>query len=139
MEVTRTFDILDLLKEKYPKDDILAGKENDTWVKYTTDQFIEEANNFCYGLLAMGLKKGDSIATLSNNRPEWNFADMGMSQIGVIHVPIYPTISLEEQSYILNHCEPVLVIVSDKSLYEKLQPVCAKIKSIREIYTFNSV
>src|SRR4030043_1454742 len=139
MEITRTFDILELLREKYKKDDILAGKENGTWVKYTTNQLIEESDYFSYGLMALGLKKGDSIASLSNNRAEWNFADMGMSQIGVIHVPIYPTISLEEQTYILKHCEPKLVIVSDKALYEKIQPVCKQISSVREVYTFNAI
>jgi len=139
MEVTRTFDILDLLKDKYKKDDILAGKEDGKWITYTTDQFIEEANHFSYGLMALGLKKGDSVASLSNNRPEWNFADMGMSQAGVIHVPIYPTISLEEQTYILNHCEPKFVIVSDKALYDKIEQVCKQISSVREVYTFNVV
>jgi long-chain acyl-CoA synthetase len=139
MEITRTFDILELLREKYKKDDILAGKENGIWVKYTTDQFIQESDFFSYGLMAMGMKKGDSIASLSNNRAEWNFADMGMSQIGIIHIPIYPTISLEEQTYILNHCEPKLILVSDKALYEKIQAVSKQISSVRDIYTFNAI
>jgi long-chain acyl-CoA synthetase len=139
MEVTRTFDILDLYKEKNIKDDALAGKEDGIWVKYSSARYVEMAYRVSYGLLAFGLKKGDRIATISNNRPEWNFVDMGMSQAGFIHVPIYPTISVEEYTFILNHAEPSVVFVSDKILFEKLSPICEKISSIKAIFTFNQV
>jgi long-chain acyl-CoA synthetase len=139
MEVTRTFDILDFYREKYIKDDALAGKENGEWVKYSSARYVEIATQLSYGLLAFGLKKGDRIATISNNRPEWNFFDMGMSQAGFIHVPIYPTISAEEYAYILNHAEPSLVIISDKTLLEKIRPICEKIASIKAIFTFNQI
>jgi len=52
--------------------------------------------------------------------------DMALSQIGVVHVPIYPTISEDDYTYILNNCEPKLVIVSDKSLHEKIRPIADK-------------
>jgi len=139
MEVTRTFDILDLYREKNIKDDALAGKEDGAWVKYSSAQYIENANNVSYGLLAFGLKKGDRIATISNNRPEWNFVDMGMSQAGLIHVPVYPTISAEEYTYILDHAEPSLVFISDKTLLEKIRPICEKIPAIKAIFTFNQI
>jgi long-chain acyl-CoA synthetase len=87
----------------------------------------------------MDLKKGDKIATISNNRPEWNFADMGMAQIGVVHIPIYPTISLDDFNYIFNHAEPKILLISDKLLYEKLKPLALKIPSIEAIYTFNQI
>jgi long-chain acyl-CoA synthetase len=139
MEVTRTFDILDLYREKNIKDDALAGKEDGVWVKYSSAQYVENATLISYGLFAFGLKKGDRIATISNNRPEWNFVDMGMSQAGLIHVPVYPTISAEEYTYILNHAEPSLVFISDKMLLEKIRPICEKIPAIKAIFTFNQI
>jgi long-chain acyl-CoA synthetase len=139
MEVTRIFDILDLYREKYIKDDALAGKENGAWVKYSSSQYVDTATLISYGLLASGFKKGDRIATIANNRPEWNIIDMGMSQAGLIHIPIYPTISADEYNYILNHSEPSLVFISDKTLYEKIRPICEKIPSIKGIFTFNPV
>ena len=139
MEVTRTFDILDLYRNKHIKDDAFAGKENGEWVKYSSAQYVENATLISYGLLAFGLKKGDRIATISNNRPEWNFVDMGMSQAGLIHVPVYPTISAEEYTYILNHAEPSLVFISDKTLLEKIRPICEKIPAIKAIFTFNQI
>ena len=140
MEVTRTFDLLDRLLENYPqKDDILAGKENKQWVKYSTKDYVELASMVSYGLLALGMKKGDKVAMVSNNRPEWNFIDIGISQAGLILVPIYPTISVEEYEYILNDAKPKLIFVADKGLFEKIRPIVDKAASIEGIYTINKV
>lgn len=139
MEITRTFDILSLFRDKYVKDDILAAKENGIWVKYSSAQYIETATNFSYGLLASGLKKGDKIGLISNNRPEWNFTDMGVTQAGMVLVPIYPTISSEEYAYILGHAEPSLIFVSDKLLFDRISIICEKIPSVKGIFTFNQI
>lgn len=140
MEITRTFDLLNRLLEKYPqKDDILAGKENQQWIKYSCKEYVEQATMVSYGLLALGMKKGDKVAMVSNNRPEWNFIDMGISQAGMILVPIYPTISVEEYEYILDDAKPKLIFVSDKGLFEKIKPIVDKAASIESIYSINKV
>ncbi len=139
MEVQRTFDILDYALENYHKDIALAGKENKKWVTYSHRQYQELATRFSYGLLEMGLKPGDKVAMISNNRPEWNFAEMGISQAGIILVPVYPTLSNDEYEYIFNHAEPKLIVVSDQSLFKKISPLMKKSPSVREIYTFNEV
>lgn len=139
MEILRTFDILDELKKSNDKTDILAAKRDGSWVTFSVDEYIEYSKFFSYGLLAMGFKKGDKIATVSNNRPEWNFVDMGMSMAGVIHVPIYPTIGEDEYKYILEHCDAKILIVSDIALYKKLKPIADTIDSIEELYTFNLI
>ncbi|MDP4209061.1 MAG: long-chain fatty acid--CoA ligase [Bacteroidota bacterium] len=138
--VRRTFDLLERYKAYFPdKPDALAGKQNGSWVTYSSREYIEKANQVSYGLMALGFKSGDKIATISNNRPEWNFVDMGMAQLGVIHVPVYPTISYDDFTYIFRHSEPAMLIVSDKQLNEKLKPITQKIPSIKDIYTFNQV
>lgn len=140
MEITRTFDLLNRLLENYPqKDDILAGKENQQWIKYSCKEYAEQATMVSYGLLALGMKKGDKVAMVSNNRPEWNFIDMGISQAGMILVPIYPTISVEEYEYILDDAKPKLIFVSDKGLFEKIKPIVDKAASIESIYSINKI
>lgn len=139
MEVTRIFDLLDRYDELYHKDDVLAAKENGKWVKYSYQDYINFSNYFSYGLLSMGFKRGDKIATVTNNRPEWNFADMGMLQIGIVHVPIYPTISVDEYKHILHHADIKAIIISDKILYGKLNKIIASIKTIQRVFTFNPV
>ncbi|MCD4834782.1 MAG: long-chain fatty acid--CoA ligase [Bacteroidales bacterium] len=139
MNITRTFDLLDRYKELYQMEDALAGKQNGKWVKYSSQDYINYANWISYGLLALGFKKGDKIATISNNRPEWNFVDLGFAQIGVIHVPIYPTISEEEYEYIFKHSEAKALIVSSKILWSKISSVIKNVDSIKSVYSFDDI
>lgn len=141
MTEKRIFDLLDRFKAhpgtigNYK----LGCKEEGKWKEYSTEDYIRIANNVSYGLLAMGIKKGDKIATITNNRPEWNFMDMGMAQIGAVHVPIHPTLTTEELVYILNHSEAKLVFVSDKTLHKKLSDFKADLPLVETIFTFNLV
>ncbi len=140
MKIERLFDILPNYKNSYkPKDDVLAGKENGEWVKYNIDQYIEAANNISYGFIKLGVKNGDKIATISNNRPEWNFLDMGISQIGAVHVPIYPTISESDYKFILNHAEVQYVFVSGKDLLRKIEHILPEVPSLKGLYTFKDI
>lgn len=141
MTEKRIFDLFDRFKAN--PDTIgnykLGYKEAGNWREYNTEDYIRIANNVSYGLLALGIKKGDKIATITNNRPEWNFMDMGMAQTGAVHVPIHPTLTIEELVYILNHSEAKLVFVSDKALYKKLSNVKAELPLVEAIFTFNQV
>jgi long-chain acyl-CoA synthetase len=137
--VTRTFDILEQYRIKYRLDDALACKVAGKRVKYSGDYYIEYANNVSCGLLSMGYKKGDKIVIISNNRPEWNFIEMGMAQIGAVSIPLYSTISMDEYQYIMDHAEPRMIIVSDKLLMEKLRPLFEKSPTIEHVYTINNI
>lgn len=140
MNVKRTFDFAHRYLKKFPKDDNFAMKVNGTWVKTSTLQYITQANKISRGLLKLGIKPGDKIGLIShNNRTEWPIMDVGMSQIGVISVPVYPTISEEDYEYIFNNAEIKYCFVSDKELYDKLTSVKPKIASLNGIFTFEDV
>ncbi|MDR2847512.1 MAG: long-chain fatty acid--CoA ligase [Bacteroidales bacterium] len=138
--ITRIFDILEQYRTTYRLEDALAIKKSaGKWTKYSSDEYVEYVNHISCGLLQMGFKRGDKIAMISNNRPEWNFFDMGMAQIGVISVPIYPTISTAEYEHILNHAAPKMLILSDRLLLEKLRPLIDASASIQFMFTFNQI
>ncbi len=140
MDIKRTFDLLPRYKARFrPKDDVLAGKVDGKWVKYSIDDYIEAANNISYALLKSGIGKGDTIATITTNRPEWNFLDMGIAQIGAIHVPIYPTISESDYEYILKHSGVKMVFIEGKELLRKIENILPSITSIQEVYTFKKI
>ncbi|MBN1252527.1 MAG: long-chain fatty acid--CoA ligase [Bacteroidales bacterium] len=140
MEETRIFDILEKYKTTFKgKADVLAIKKSEAWIKYSSEDYIRNVDFVSYALIRMGFIKGDKIATISNNRPEWNFIDMGMSQLGIVHVPIYPTISDEEFVHVLSHSESKMVIVSDIELYNKIKPIADKIEKIEAVYTFDII
>lgn len=134
--VTRLFDLLPYYAATFkPKEDALAAKENGVWVKYSIQDYIKAANNISYGLMALGIGKGDNIATIAASRPEWNFIDMGIMQTGAVHVPLYPTISEDDYRFILNQAEIKYILIPGKEAYRKLQPIIAEIPSLKGIYT----
>lgn len=140
MEIKRLFDLLPHYKATYkPKPDVIAGKENGEWAKLSIDKYIESANNISYAFLKLGVKKGDKIATISNNRPEWNIIDMGISQVGAVHVPIYPTISESDYKFIMNHAEVKFVFVSGQDLLRKIKHILPGVPSLEGLYTFNNL
>jgi len=139
MEIKRTFDIVDWMLEKFQRDDALSVKRNGKWENFSTKEYKESIDNFSYGLLEMGFQKGNKIATVSNNRPEWNMVDMGLAQTGGVHVPIYPNISNEEYEHILQHSDARIVILSSKEHYDKIKPIADKIKNIEKVYLFDKI
>jgi long-chain acyl-CoA synthetase len=139
MEIRRTFDLLDRYREQFMKDDALAVKQNGKWIKFSTQQYINYSYHFSLGLLTRGFKKGDKIASISNNRPEWNFIDMGMAMIGVVHVPLYTSLSCSEYETILRHSDARYVFVADNKLLKNLKPVIEKVENIEGTYTFDPV
>ena len=142
MEVTRLFDILDNYLKKFPKEDALAGKENGVWIKYSTEAYVQNVNDLSYGLMQLGIKKGDKIATITPNRPEWNFLDMAILQLGAVHVPIYPTISESDYEHILKHAEVKMVFVAGWELLRKIEHILPNIPTLNKeemVYTFKNL
>ena len=139
MPVKRTFDILEYCLKKHPRPDAVCGKYGNQWIPFSTEQFARKSELLALGLLAMGMKKGDRVATVSGNRPEWSFVDMALAMSGAVHVPVYPTISEEEYRYIFSHAETRFIFVSDDKLYKKLSPMIGPISSLERVFTFNEV
>ena len=139
MEITRTFDLLARYQDLFMKEDALVSKQNGKWKKYSTKEYIDNSYNFAYGLLALGFKKGDKIATISNNRPEWNFVDMGMAMLGVVHAPLYTSLSNSEYENILKHSDSRFVFISDNKLLQKIKSTIDKIDTVESIYTFDKI
>ena len=137
MAVTRIFDILPQLLEKYNKPNALAIKEAGKWKTYSTQEFVDNVNHLSSGLYNLGLEREDKIAIIANNRPEWNFADFAIQQVGAVSVPIYPTISEHDLAFILNDAKIKYVFVSSAELYKKVKAVSDSIPTIKGIYTFN--
>ena len=138
-EITRIFDLLDHLVERYPKNDILAGKVNGEWVKYSSHDYYKYAHYLAYGLCEMGLKQGDRVVTMSANCPEWNFIDMALAMSGLVHVPIYPTLSAENYLHILQHSEATAVFVSTKVLLGRLKPALDQLDPRPQVFTLANI
>lgn len=139
MDFTRVFDILDYQLNKFPKEDALASKVNGEWVKYSTQQYKDLADSVSMALLDKGIHKNDKVAIISPNRPEWNFVEMGIQQIGAVSVPLYPTITVEDYTFILKDAEVKLVFVANEELFHKATQAVKNIGNEIAIYTFDFV
>jgi long-chain acyl-CoA synthetase len=138
MNITRTFDLLDKYRTA-PKDDALCFKQDGEWIKYSSHDYIEYSYNFCYGLYEMGLRKGDKIVTVSTNRPEWNFTDIGMAMLGVVNVPVFTSLNAAEYEHIIKDSEAKLVIISDAKLYCCVSQALNNNYQLVGVYTFDNV
>lgn len=139
MEIKRLFDLLTEQIQKHPNAPFLSSKVNKQWKAYSFQQVQEHCNQVSQLLLSLGLKKDDKIAIISANRPEWNFADLGSQQIGLINVPMYPTIAEKDYEFIFKDAEVKYAFVGDESIYMKVRPLMGKVTSLKGIYTFDKV
>lgn len=139
MAITRVFDLLPFNLKNFPKADMLGYKRAGAWQKYATDVVVSTINNVSHGLLALGVKKDDKIAIMSPNRPEWNFCDFGIMQIGATQVPMYPTLSDTDIEFILKDAEVKIIFVSDKDIYHKISEVKKRANLNFDIYTYDTV
>lgn len=140
MKPTRLFDFLHYQLEQVPLDVALSTKYNGVWKPTTTSDFYQKSQAISRALLEYGIKPGSKIAMISsNNRTEWCIMDVGISQIGAINVPIYPTISSNDYEYILSHSESELCFVSDREVYDKVMAIKDKVPTLQEVYSFNAI
>ena len=135
---SRLFDFIHYQQDHYPQEKAFSHKPGEEWVHYSTSDIIRLAGHVSCGLLKMGIKAGDKIAlAVYKNRTEWVIMDIGLSQIGAINVPVYPTISPAEYEYIFNDAEVKLAFVGSGDLYEKVSRAKPNVPSLQNIYTFD--
>ncbi|HQN98074.1 MAG TPA: long-chain fatty acid--CoA ligase [Bacteroidales bacterium] len=139
MRCRRIFDLLEYNVERYHQRVALASKKGGKWITYSSEEYAHYADWLSYAMLAKGLSKGDKVSTISINRPEWNFVDMGILQIGGIHVPLYPTINDDDLIYILKEAEVKLIFVGNKYLYNKIKNLSGQLPTLLEVYSFDEV
>ena len=138
--ITRLFDFPYHQLSKNNLEACLVTKHNGTWVKTSTQEYIQQANTISRALLRLGVQKNDKIAIISsNNRTEWHIMDIGILQVGAQNVPIYPTISEDDYEYILNHCEAKYCIVSDEEVLHKVNLIRTKLPHLMDVYCFNEI
>ena len=136
----RTFDLLPRFVEKYGKKKMMfACKVEGDWKKFKTRDFLKMTDTLSQGLIGLGVKKGDRVAVVSNNCPQWNMVDFAVQQIGAILVPIYPTARQSDYEHIMNHAEPKVVFVEGSLIHGKVKGLIEKMAVRPNEFSFNPV
>jgi len=88
---------------------------------YNWQEWMKIVREMAMALHSLGIRKGDHVGILSENCPEWTFADLGILSLGGVTVPIYPTASLEDTRYIIEHADLKALFVSNEEQYRKIE------------------
>lgn len=146
MQPKRLFDCVQLQLERGGNESMFAAKEGGQWRCYSTAEVKDIVDRLSAGLLALGYSANDmstegrdKIAIIARNRPEWMFLDLAVQQIGLVLVPLYPTIHINDLQFVLEDAQVKAVFVNDEDLFHKVQSVRSKVSSIKDIYSFDHV
>ena len=111
---------------RHGKTDALNHREDGKWINIPAHEFADRVRSAALGLAALGIRPGDRIALLSENRPEWSIADMAILSLGAINVPIYTTQAIEQIDYILSDSGAKAIFISNRRLFKHAQSAFAK-------------
>src|SRR5437868_1377581 len=111
---------------RHNKTDALNYRADGKWHNIPAATFVERVENVALGLAGLGIRPGDRIALLSENRPEWSIADLAILSLGAINVPIYTTQAVDQIDYILSDSGAHTTFISSRKLYKHAQPVLAR-------------
>ena len=122
---------------RHNKVDALNHRTDGQWHNIPAAVFVERVKNVALGLAGLGIRPGDRIALLSENRPEWSIADLAILSLGAINVPIYTTQSIDQIDFILSDSGARAIFISNSKLYKHAQPALAK-RSLEHLIFFDA-
>lgn len=123
--------------DKYKQRVAVEKKLNGKWEKVTWNEYYDRARAVGLGLYSLGIKKGDMVAVLSENRLEWVFTDMGTLGIGAVVIPVYTTLVAEEVKYIIENSGSKVLFVENRMQLEKALSFVDEVDSLEKIIVFN--
>jgi long-chain acyl-CoA synthetase len=115
----------------------LNYKEGDEWKPISAREFIERSADAAAALADAGINKGDRVAILSANCPQWTIADAGCQFAGVVDVPIYTTLGLDSVKYIINDSGSRLFFLQDAETYRRIEPILAECPTLEKCVIFS--
>ena len=125
-----------LLMEKarmYGERVAMREKYKGIWQEISWKTYLERVRFFCLGLLELGMRKGDHASILSENCPEWVFADLAIQSLGGVAIGIYPTNSKEQVKYIVDHSRSRFIVVEDQEQTDKVLEVKEQLPLLESI------
>lgn len=121
----------------HAKEDALNHKVDGEWLNISAETFVDRVRNVALGLADLGIKPGDRIALISENRPEWSIADLAILSLGAINVPIYTTQAIDQIRYILADSGTRAIFVSNRKLYRHAAEALESLDLLEKVIFFD--
>ncbi len=103
------------------------------WMAWTWHQVADEVREFAAGLHALGLRRGDRVAIVGENRPRLYWSMVAAHCLGAVPVPVYQDSVAEEMQYVLEHAEVKFAVVEDQEQVDKLLSIKEGLPGLVEI------
>jgi long-chain acyl-CoA synthetase len=124
---------------KYNRPDALQVKIAGAYKPISHSEVAERVRHAARGLSSLGVRRGDRVGILSENRPEWAIADFACLTAGLTDVPIYPTLPADQIAYILKDSGAVAIFVSNKAQAEKIREIRSQVPALKTVVAFDDV
>ena len=124
---------------KFNRPDALQVKIGGVYRPISHTEVANRVRHAARGLSSLGVRRGDRVAILSENRPEWAIADFACLTAGLTDVPIYPTLPPDQIAYILRDSGAVAIFVSTKAQAEKIREVRSQLPGLKTVIGFDEI
>jgi long-chain acyl-CoA synthetase len=118
---------------RWPGRTALREKEFGIWQPVTWREYLDHVRRFALGLSRLGLGRGDKVAIIGDNRPEWVFAEIAAQAIGGASVGIYQDSNPAEVAYVIDHCDARVVVAEDQEQVDKILDLLDKTPKVRAV------
>ncbi len=111
----------------------LREKEFGIWQSFTWSEYQAHVRDFSLGLVSLGLKRGDKVAIVGDNRPEWVWSEIAAQAAGAASIGIYQDSNLTEVAYVIDHCDASIVVAEDQEQVDKILEMLDKLPKVRHV------
>ena len=129
-------DVFNRVARKHKRPDTLNYKTGGQWVSISSDEMLARTKHVAAGLHAIGARRGDRVALLSESRVEWTLTDAGSIFAGTVDVPIYPTLTPPQVRYILNDSGACILFVANRQKYDEIKEALGECPEVKHVVFF---
>ncbi|HEY0547940.1 MAG TPA: long-chain fatty acid--CoA ligase, partial [Pyrinomonadaceae bacterium] len=136
-EPTTLVEMFEQTVRAHNKPDALNYKSDGAWHSISSNEMLQRARHIALGLHSIGIQRGDRVALLSANCPEWTLADAGCQFAGAIDVPIYTTQTPSQVRYILQDSGARALVIQNRAALERVREAITDCEAIEHFILFD--
>ena len=115
----------------------LREKEFGIWQSVSWAEYLDHVKYFCLGLVSMGFERGDTVAIIGDNRPEWVYAELAAQSAGGKSIGIYQDSIVKEVAYIITHSDAKFLIVEDQEQVDKVIELWPELHTVEKVIYYD--
>jgi long-chain acyl-CoA synthetase len=111
----------------------MREKEYGIWNSFTWRAYHAHVRDFALGLVALGVKPGDKVAVIGDNRPEWVWTELAAQAVGAASVGLYQDSNVAEVAFVIDHCDASIIVAEDQEQVDKILDMLDKLPKVRHV------